>query len=694
MKRNTIFGKILTLVIISMLPLTFNIQQVKSEPTTIYVDDDNVAGPWDGTPEHPYQNITSALEYAVADDTVFVFSGTYNEKVVVDESLTLIGENRKTTIIDGGGYGNVIYVTANYVTVANFTILNGGNGGLTGSGVSLISSSFNTIFGNNITNNSKGIYLDGSSDNSISGNTITNNSGGIYFGYSSKNTVSGNDVTSHDSGISLYCSANNTLRDNHMDNNTRNFDISGSSISDFVNDVDTSNTVDGKPVYYWINQQDKAVPVEAGYVALVNSTNITVEGLELKNNRPGLLLAYTNNSRITDNNVTSNEFGIYLIGSSNNSISGNNITNNDNGIWVVYSYSNIISENNITNNEPGGIILGLSNLNTVSGNTITNSTLFGLALSQSSNNSISGNNITNNIRGLALMESSSYNIVSANNITNNIVTGIYIVSPSEPYSPTSYNTISGNNITNNTRGIFIEEETSYNTIFGNNITNNSEYGIYLRDSSDNLIYHNNFVANTNQVYTENSVSVWDDSYPSGGNYWSDYTGVDLYSGPNQDEPGSDGIGDTPYDIDEYNTDRYPFMNPWKYEVTITAHCSNENENVSVDIVMDGSPTAYTTRHTFTRLIGSHTFTVPSTDPQGHPFYSWSTGERSTTLTVSSSGTYTAYYYYYTSPVGGIVTPIDKLGLLAPYIGLASTILVATAATAVYVKRVRRRKEKQ
>jgi len=50
-----------------------------------------------------------------------------------------------------------------------------------------------------------------------------------------------------------------------------------------------------------------------------------------------------------------------------------------------------------------------------------------------------------------------------------------------------------------------------------------------------------------------SINAWDDGYPSGGNYWSDYTGVDA---------DGDGIGDTPYVIDENNTDRYPLMNPW------------------------------------------------------------------------------------------------------------------------------------
>ena len=55
---------------------------------------------------------------------------------------------------------------------------------------------------------------------------------------------------------------------------------------------------------------------------------------------------------------------------------------------------------------------------------------------------------------------------------------------------------------------------------------------------------------------------WDDGYPSGGNYWSDYNGTDFYSGTNQNVTGSDGIGDTSYIIDVNNVDRYPLMSPW------------------------------------------------------------------------------------------------------------------------------------
>jgi hypothetical protein len=96
----------------------------------------------------------------------------------------------------------------------------------------------------------------------------------------------------------------------------------------------------------------------------------------------------------------------------------------------------------------------------------------------------------------------------------------------------------------------------------------------LRESSNNTVYHNNFIDNTQQVHQPwwdypaipASVNVWDDGYPSGGNYWSDYNGTDLHSGPYQNETGYDWIGDSPYIVDQNNTDRYPLMYPFVPEL--------------------------------------------------------------------------------------------------------------------------------
>ncbi|MEE9115678.1 MAG: NosD domain-containing protein, partial [Thermoplasmata archaeon] len=88
-------------------------------------------------------------------------------------------------------------------------------------------------------------------------------------------------------------------------------------------------------------------------------------------------------------------------------------------------------------------------------------------------------------------------------------------------------------------------------------------GIYLEFSEWNRIYHNRLIGNTMQAYDSSDTNQWDNGYPSGGNYWSDYAGYDVFSGLNQDTPGSDGLGDTPYVIDSDSIDRYPLMTPFQ-----------------------------------------------------------------------------------------------------------------------------------
>jgi PGF-pre-PGF domain-containing protein len=145
------------------------------------------------------------------------------------------------------------------------------------------------------------------------------------------------------------------------------------------------------------------------------------------------------------------------------------------------------------------------------------------------------------------------NVVIANFTIRNSDRGLWLVVAGNV-------TVQNNNIIDNEHGIFISGG-SNNIINGNNITNN-RCGIYLEFAVNNIIYHNSFINNSQAVrgfmmYT----NVWDNGYPSGGNCWSDYKGIDEKSGPNQDQLGSDGIGDTPYIIDANNEDRYPLMMP-------------------------------------------------------------------------------------------------------------------------------------
>jgi len=168
---------------------------------------------------------------------------------------------------------------------------------------------------------------------------------------------------------------------------------------------------------------------------------------------------------------------------------------------------------------------------------------------------ISGFTLRNGPCGIELDH--SYNCIITNNIiTMNYAGGITLFN-------SNFNDLTGNLIiSNEADGIGIIWSNN-NSIVQNTIRNNT-CGLQLQDAHDNVICHNSFVDNLycQAISTQGSVNVWDDGYPSGGNYWSDYTGVDLFSGPYQNETGSDGIGDAPYVIDENNTDRYPLMNLW------------------------------------------------------------------------------------------------------------------------------------
>lgn len=126
----------------------------------------------------------------------------------------------------------------------------------------------------------------------------------------------------------------------------------------------------------------------------------------------------------------------------------------------------------------------------------------------------------------------------------------------------SNNSIYLNNVFNNEFGIRLERKSENNTLSRNNLYSNAWLGFQLVASNNNTIFHNNITNNTHQVVSFSSINAWDTGYPTGGNYWSDYTGIDLFSGPSQNLIGSDDIGDTPYIIDVNNRDYYPLMNPW------------------------------------------------------------------------------------------------------------------------------------
>jgi parallel beta-helix repeat protein len=421
---------------------------------------------------------------------------------------------------------------------------------------------------------SRGIYLGGRGNVTIENMEVGKFYWGIKLEESSNNSIQGNNITNNWAGIGLSWSSNNFLRDNSMVGNNRNFGVYGYEYLHFVQDVDSSNTVDGKAVYYWVNVQNATVPIDAGYVALVNCTSITVQNLNLTNNIQCILLAFSENSTITGNNIINDGDGIGLHGSSNNIICGNNITANKGyGIWMRGSSNNKIVQNNLISCSRAidiEMYVGYPDYFAASNNEIVENNIeyreWGVRLSDASNNTLRGNNIT----GIFYPYSTGVYLYASsfNSIIQNTIKG---GQKGMELSDSFLNRIDQNIIstTNDWRygetwGISLSGST-LNIVIQNNITQNF-YGLriaYSYPGYRNAIYHNNFVNNTYHAQALNFPdNAWDIGYPSGGNYWSDYNGSDMLSGSYQNETGGDGIGDTPYVIDENNMDNYPLMEPW------------------------------------------------------------------------------------------------------------------------------------
>lgn len=341
-----------------------------------------------------------------------------------------------------------------------------------------------------------GIYLWNATRNTITGNTLTFNGYGIYLLGASQNTITGNIATNNDIGISVESSTNNILRDNIMDSNN-NLAVYGTQPQHFDNDIDESNIVNGKKVYYLVNQNniiiDPSTYPDVGYLALVNCQNITVSNLEISKNAHGVLLAYTTGTTITQNVLKDNAVGIGLVASTGNFIVDNNIIENTRGIQLSNS---------------------------------------------SASNSIATNDVSNNNEGMFLFSSSQ------------------------------------------------------NTFFGNNITDN-EIGVGFKVASNNMFRGNYFVDNAQQVYDvssydstiQMSTNIWDFSYQVGGNYWSDYAGVDVKSGAGQNQTGSDGKGDSAYIINERNKDNYPLM-PYGSSFAISILSPQNKTYSTTDVALD------------------------------------------------------------------------------------------------------------
>lgn len=398
----------------------------------------------------------------------------------------------------------------------------------------------------------------------ISNCQTSNNTQGIYLTGGIKCRIIGNQVTNNEVGIT-FSGSENYFRNNQMDNNRINF----ADTTYGKNDIDLSNTINGKPIYYIVNQQDITVPADASIVYLEGCSNVVVHNLEIKHAHKAISLLNSSNCKIYGNTLLKNEIGIMLSNSNNNSIIGNKLLNNSDYSIKNYDSENNTIANNLIKTNGGGIDstgYGAGSLNTaISSNQIIAN--IGHGIQAGTETTITGNYLEGNGQHGIYFWDISNSIIHKNIITQNEGSGVCCRKAVNA-------SITGNDISKNKIGIEmgdVMDEISMCIITENNFVQNSNHAVIAYcDLKDNHFYLNNFIDNNGSVQVSiKGRFVWkgDEGYNASSNvfpqYVTSYNAWDngLIGNYWSDNNSTDGNA---YKISDQNIDHYPLLSPVKF----------------------------------------------------------------------------------------------------------------------------------
>ncbi len=361
-------------------------------------------------------------------------------------------------------------------------------------------------------------------------------------------------------------------------------------------------------------------------IGLENSHfNTLINNTIYSNTNSGIILMGADNNYLERNSISDCNEGIYIFsGSDLNIINNNTVNSNRNlgasteaGIEVKYSDQNTVTNNTVLYNEKYGISLGFSIGTIVKNNNVSFSGTVGIYIVGSQDCIISKNTMYENgikLAGNLLEHYNTHYIDTQNTVNGKPVIYWYdvsggIIPPGAGQvilANCSYIHISGQILDHTSIGITLgfssnntikNNEISYNQYAGidfgpsvddniirNNTINDNYRGCYIGSNDNNLIYHNNFINNPSQAYDYGSNNTWDIGYPGGGNYWSDYDGVDNNCTPDQNIAPADGVGDTPHSIFNSGQDNYPLMAPWAPPTTYNIDLAEGWNLVSLPLI--------------------------------------------------------------------------------------------------------------
>ena len=445
-------------------------------------------------------------------DGIYMESSSNNTVIA-----NILSNNNESGVISPGGTYSLLLI--------NNTIYDNYNG--------IRLTSFNSIImGNNLSNNYYGIYMAYDGNNVIANNTALNNTYGFYLYNSWYDRIDYNNITGNYIGIiSLYNSLHTNftgniisgninygielsdasyfnLTENNLSNNKINLFVGGSIPKRYNHSIDTSNTVNGKPVYYLFNKKDMVLDdLDTKHITIANCTNITVINNNVSDGDP-ISLVFTQDSYILNNTASDNYYGIRIYFSSNNTIANNFISESgDSGILLYDSHSNNILNSSLLNNHWFGVHVLYSTSTTISSNTISGNPSGGVDITGSNNTWIYNNTIILNDKAIEATYSNNISIID-NNLSLSKDDGVYfsgvvnavikdnIINSNNSYCGVvlynSNNTeIIGNGIRNSTKESGISLTFACNNTIANNTLSNNRMGIQLSVSSnDNKIINN------------------------------------------------------------------------------------------------------------------------------------------------------------------------------------------------------------
>jgi len=398
-----------------------------SSPNTVYVDD-NYGSSTPGWGYDHFDVIQDGVDAVAEGGSVYVFNGTYYENVVVDKTIDLIGEHRNNTLIDGS-----IDILSENVSIRSFTVFDSDPNDCDDRRVIINSADYSSFVHNHFVDCY--LYMLHSQNCFISENIIENTSYAIWLRSSSFNNVTNNTMINCRNGLYIqndisYDGWKNTFKDNIMIG--CGMGIHGNQLHHFIQFIDTSNTVDGKPVYYYDYEYGITVPSNAGDVILVSCDSFIIDSVSCRS----ITLAFSSGTTIInntgvldlvsshDNLITHNCFSSMALCNSDQ----NNLNNNTcNSIYWEDCDSNMFNDNQVLGSDQNGVCLYNCKYNTLSGNSITNK--YGITLgSRTAYNEISGNYITDCNTGIRAHNSSSTpahdNILYHNQFSDNSVHAI------------------------------------------------------------------------------------------------------------------------------------------------------------------------------------------------------------------------------------------------------------------------------